>query len=100
MCFPNKRQKDNFNDTTQQNNIKAATSAPASSSQPPTSTTAPTNGPPVLLPTTTTDTNLDMSAPKVAIVIYTMYGHIAKRTLMIFFCRLISSLPLFSGGGH
>lgn len=101
MCFPNKRQKDNFNDTTQQNNIKAATSAPASSSQPPTSTTAPTNGPPVLPPPTITETKLDMSSPKVAIVIYTMYGHIAKSVFMTFFAvdqvNLISSL--YSGRG-
>ncbi|RDX46640.1 flavo protein WrbA [Lentinus brumalis] len=58
MCFPGKRQKDNLKDD------PAPAPAPA---QPPTTTSAA----PAL------ELNLAMSAPKVAIVIYSMYGHIA-----------------------
>jgi len=58
MCFT-KRQQDNF----AENDIKPAPNAPVpSTSSPPTTTQSP-------------DT---MSPPKVAIVIYSMYGHIAK----------------------
>ncbi|RDB18431.1 Protoplast secreted protein 2 [Hypsizygus marmoreus] len=69
MCFPNKRQKDNFTDTANSKSTKGQTSAPTSSSQPP----------PPSAPSTTTETKVTaMAPPKVAIVIYTMYGHIAK----------------------
>jgi NAD(P)H dehydrogenase (quinone) len=67
MCFPTKKQKDNFADSDQPapKEDKKTTTQSSSSSQPP--TTIPT--------TTTTQPTM---APKVAIVIYSMYGHIAK----------------------
>ncbi|KAF7968711.1 hypothetical protein HWV62_29618 [Athelia sp. TMB] len=58
MCF-GKRQKDNFTEDNK----------PASSSSQPTKPTQPTSTTPAVQST---------MAPKVAIVIYTMYGHIAK----------------------
>ncbi|KDQ60440.1 benzoquinone reductase [Jaapia argillacea MUCL 33604] len=65
MCFPSKRQKANFTDKDEQ----PQPSAPATALEPsvaPASTTSPA------LDTAT------MSAPKLAIIIYSMYGHIAK----------------------
>jgi len=64
MCFPSKQQKDNFAET---ETDKKATSVASASKQSPSS-------PPV----TQTQTTDNMSAPKVAIVIYSMYGHVAK----------------------
>jgi len=58
MCFPTKRQKENFAD---KNTQSAAPPDPSTSSQP-----------------TTTQAPVAMSSPKVAIVIYSMYGHIAR----------------------
>jgi len=60
MCFPTKKQKDNFTD-------RPTTKPETSSSSEPKP------------PTTSTQPNVTtMSSPKVAIVIYSMYGHIAK----------------------
>ncbi|KAH8115989.1 flavoprotein WrbA [Phellopilus nigrolimitatus] len=58
MCFPSKKAKDNFADK------------PPAAAQPPPPATAPTTTAPTAAP--------KMAPPKVAIVIYTMYGHIAK----------------------
>ncbi|KAK0434216.1 NADH-quinone oxidoreductase [Armillaria borealis] len=62
MCFPGKRRKDNFD-----NAIKADPKAASTSSQspPPSTSTAKSSPSPAM-------------APKVAIVIYSMYGHITK----------------------
>ena len=70
MCLPNKRQRDNFAETGTDKKAAPVASAPAtqSSSSP---------------PTTQTQTADNMSAPKVAIVIYSMYGHVAKRTFLL-----------------
>jgi len=79
MCFPSKSQKDNFTETpvSKENGTKAEKSPP--SNPPPTSnSTAPITETPVLPPVATPQTDADMSAPKVAIVIYTMYHHVAK----------------------
>jgi len=80
MCFPSKNQKNNFTDTDQAKKPTSAemsstvktikgTAAPISASKPPATQTLPQS--------TSAQTQLNMS-PKVAIVIYSMYGHIAK----------------------
>jgi NAD(P)H dehydrogenase (quinone) len=71
MCFPSKRQGDNF----------AETKESAADQNPPAveSTTASQQPP----PPTQTHTADTMSGPKVAIVIYSMYGHVAKRMFII-----------------
>lgn len=89
MCFPSKSQKNNFSDNadtkrantstpngSKEKSIKEETS-PAKSQQAPAAAAATetTNEPPVLPAIQQTG---NMSAPKVAIIIYTMYGHIAK----------------------
>lgn len=91
MCFPSKSQKNNFTEDTKpvpaQNGAKKSTKAedptPAPTSQPPapvSASTAPTtsDSPPVLPPVNTTSETTKEMAPKVAIIIYTMYGHIGK----------------------
>ena len=94
MCFPSKKQKDNFNDTdkadkksttrngsgTDGKGTKGEQTAVASSSEPPSAPPAP---PPTLPPVITTDNSIVMSPPKVAIIIYSMYGHIAKCTFLL-----------------
>ena len=71
MCFPNRKQKANFTDDTEKrdlDNIKGPNS----------SATSPI---PTIPPITNNQLNIEnMSGPKVAIVIYSMYGHIAKRS--------------------
>jgi NAD(P)H dehydrogenase (quinone) len=68
MCFPSKRQKDNFASAEGKSETNKKRSTPAvSSSEPP--------PPPHTTQTQPTD---KMSPPKVAIVIYSMYGHVAK----------------------
>ncbi|KAF8828068.1 hypothetical protein HHX47_DHR4000829 [Lentinula edodes] len=74
MCFT-KRQRNNFDDQdnkVSKNGIKRATDE-NKSNPPPTSEPEPT-------PTdfTAPSTSTTMSSPKIAIVIYSMYGHIAK----------------------
>ncbi|KAF8651138.1 hypothetical protein AX16_004861 [Volvariella volvacea WC 439] len=77
MCFPSKRQRDNFTDNdkpTRNGTSSKTTKAEAPSTNPPTSSSQPPQ-----LPTTTTNSTLTtMSSPRVAILIYSMYGHIAK----------------------
>ena len=60
MCFPGKRLKNIFSDDDKK---PASTKKPSSSPPAPATTPAPAS---------------TMSSPKVAIVIYSMYGHIAK----------------------
>ena len=80
MCFPSKKQKSNFTDDTNKptssteigRNVKTTKGQPAST--PPTSRQT-------LPHPVTTQTQLDMTTPKVAIIIYTMYSHIGKRSL-------------------
>ncbi|KAG6910725.1 flavodoxin-like fold protein [Tephrocybe rancida] len=78
MCFPNKRQKDNFTDNASTNKeATKGTAVPAASQSTPVPAPASAAAP-VLPPVTTTQTTeAPMAPPKVAIVIYTMYGHIA-----------------------
>ncbi|EJC98015.1 NADH-quinone oxidoreductase, partial [Fomitiporia mediterranea MF3/22] len=76
MCFPSKRTKEKFSDPDDSpQDIKAAdasskssnrTPAPTASSFAPANTAAPQNN------------KSERMAPKVAIIIYSMYGHIAK----------------------
>ncbi|KAG6811183.1 Minor allergen Alt a 7 [Tricholoma furcatifolium] len=69
MCFPNKRQKDNFSDNVSQNKSTTKGNAPPptnSSSQPAPTSTAPVIPAPAMAPA------------KIAIVIYSTWGHIAK----------------------
>ncbi|KAG6855933.1 flavodoxin-like fold protein [Tephrocybe sp. NHM501043] len=76
MCFPNKRQKDNFTDNANTN--KETTKGTAASIPPPQSTPAPAPSTvPVIPPVAYQTTDNPMAPPKVAIVIYTTYGHIA-----------------------
>ena len=72
MCFPGKRQKDNFSEPKpERKDTKADTTGPNLSSPP-----APA---PPSEPTVTESPDTIMSAPRVAIVIYSLYGHITKR---------------------
>jgi NAD(P)H dehydrogenase (quinone) len=64
MCFASKRQEDNFAETR--------------TDKSPATATVSSQHPPPILPTTDAQT-INMSGPKIAIVIYTMYGHVAKR---------------------
>ena len=75
MCFPNKKQKSNFTDETEKRDNGKPTKGPKSPTTPPIEST------PSIPPITNNPLNLDMSSPKVAIIIYSMYGHIAKRSL-------------------
>ncbi|KAG5719046.1 Minor allergen Alt a 7 [Termitomyces sp. T112] len=79
MCFPNKRQKDNFDDNANQNksSTKAATT-PAASTSAPAPQPAVASTVPVLPPVAPYQTEVTTMAPKVAIIIYSTYGHIAK----------------------
>ncbi|TCD64034.1 hypothetical protein EIP91_004668 [Steccherinum ochraceum] len=89
MCFPGKRQKNLLSDSSTkpaaQPSAKpepaaapvAASTVPASAQSAPVETTAPAPAE----PTTTTTTEVkpaDMSAPRIAVVVYSMYGHIGK----------------------
>ncbi|PPQ93614.1 hypothetical protein CVT25_000948 [Psilocybe cyanescens] len=96
MCFPSKKQKDNFADNNKDSKSKSksesktksssngekaeTTKAPATSpdahQQEAPQASSSSSEPPATLPQIETVSN--MSPPKVAIVIYTMYGHIAK----------------------
>ncbi|KAF7430217.1 Minor allergen Alt a 7 [Pleurotus ostreatus] len=75
MCFPSKRQKDYFADKSTaapQNGTKGTQGTAAASSQPP-----PTEVPPSIpLEHITVDEQPPTMAPKIAIVTYSMYGHI------------------------
>lgn len=94
MCFPSKKQKNNFADSTDkaaksktdtrngEKPIATTKDEPVVASEQPSaplSTSAlPAELPPTLPPISTVETSTEMAGPKVAIVIYTMYGHIAK----------------------
>jgi len=71
MCFPNKKQKNNFTDLTDQVKKPTSPDNEKSTKAEPTSTLPPQSLPP-------TQTQPEMSPPKVAIIFYSMYGHIAK----------------------
>jgi len=71
MCFPDKRQKSNFTDTEKRDKEKP-TKGPNNSITP------PIQSPPTIPPITNKSLSEDMPTPKVAIIIYSMYGHIAK----------------------
>jgi hypothetical protein len=83
MCFPNKKQKNNFTDQPTEKSTKAE--APSSSVLPPIPQLEETIEPTPSKPQeTVTQTNGKMArAPKVAIVIYTMYHHIAQRASLV-----------------
>ncbi|KAF7343769.1 NADH-quinone oxidoreductase [Mycena sanguinolenta] len=63
MCFPGKRQKANFDTTADTSKTKAPAAVAPASAQPTTETTA-------TAPAT--------AGPRIAIVVYSMYGHITK----------------------
>jgi hypothetical protein len=75
MCFPSKKQKALYSDE-------------ATKQAPPEDTKAPTPAAPAS--TTTPINNSSQMAPNVAIVIYSMYGHVAKRS-----CRISSPLYFY-----
>ncbi|KXN87100.1 Protoplast secreted protein 2 [Leucoagaricus sp. SymC.cos] len=84
MCFPSKRQKDNFTDeatktkpsNTQNGSDGKDTKAEKSEAPATTTTTPPAPAAPSTVPASATNDN--MSAPRLAIIIYTMYGHVGK----------------------
>lgn len=86
MCFPGKRQKNNFAEPKPERKDTKADKVEPMPSLPPVLSPAPA---PLLEPIASEPlaNNLNMSAPRVAIVIYSLYGHIAKR-------MSLRSLPL------
>ena len=90
MCFPSKKQKALYSDeATKQAPPPPDTKAPEPAA--PTSSTAP------VISTTPANTSSQM-APNVAIVIYTMYGHIAKCSYPISYpLYFVSFIFLYSG---
>ncbi|KAF8911436.1 flavoprotein-like protein [Gymnopilus junonius] len=88
MCFPSKKQKNNFSDNTEKETkptsarngagtkSESNSAPPSQPSQVPAAPVSSTPAP-TLPPLTTTEAPLPM-APKVAIIIYSMYGHVAK----------------------
>jgi len=101
MCFPSKRQKDNFTDESPKKSsnqkgwngedIKEPTQADSeaitTSPAPIASSTAPTQPPPA-----------EMS-PRIAIVIYTMYQHVGNSTLVPALCPILCLLFFVSSSG-
>jgi NAD(P)H dehydrogenase (quinone) len=79
MCFPSKRQNDNFSSSEgkSETDKKRPTPVATSSESPP----PPTH-------TTKIQPTDKMSPPKVAIVIYSMYGHVAKRMFIIIYALI------------
>ncbi|KAJ6628574.1 NADH-quinone oxidoreductase [Mycena sp. CBHHK59/15] len=73
MCFPSKKQGANFD--TGSTTKPASTKGTAVAAADPTSTATTQPNPP---PTTTTALVEEMAGPKIAIVVYSMYGHITK----------------------
>jgi len=72
MCFPSKRQKDNFTDgATKTQNGSNGTGTKGDKSQPSTTQTPPA-------PIAASTVPASAMSPRVAIIIYSMYGHIAK----------------------
>ncbi|CAL1709330.1 unnamed protein product [Somion occarium] len=77
MCFPGKRQKDLLSDDAKASKPPASANGPQPA--PVAASSAPATEPAAPVPATTTTTaESTMSSPKIAIVIYSMYGHIAK----------------------
>lgn len=86
MCFPSKKQQNNFADNTAKepkakdtkNGTPADTTKaePAATPQQPTVPVSTSTAPE--LPPVVAEAPIDMAPPKVGIVIYSMYGHIAK----------------------
>ena len=89
MCFPSKKQNNNFTEDTNKEKVPTSTekggNAKPTKGQPvstaSTSASPLPTAPQILLPPLTTQTQPNMTTPKVAIIIYTMYGHIAKSSL-------------------
>jgi len=78
MCFPSKRQKNNFTDDPKPDPNQAKNGLPtkaetSSATQPPAD-----SAPPTLPQVATTETATTMPPAKVGIIIYSMYGHVAK----------------------
>lgn len=87
MCFPNKKQKNNFTDTDQGTELTKGDNQKTIKVEPSTTSTSPISAstlptitiqPAPTLPTLTTQTQLNMAPPKIAIIIYSMYGHVAR----------------------
>ncbi|KAI0349775.1 flavoprotein WrbA [Trametes cingulata] len=79
MCFPGKRLKNNHADDSKPAQPPAPTAAPAAAATAPATDPAPAPAPePNPASVTETAPAATMSTPKVAIIIYSMYGHIAK----------------------
>ncbi|KAI0826991.1 flavoprotein-like protein [Trametes gibbosa] len=76
MCFPGKRLKKNHSDDPEPS-VKAPAAAAASAATAPAPTPAPAQEP-TPAPVVQTTPETAMSSPKVAIIIYSLYGHIAK----------------------
>lgn len=84
MCFPSKRQKDNFTDDSKSNPNPAKNAIPTKadpSSPPKPVDSAPPQAPPTLPQVTTTEVSTAMPT-KVGIIIYSMYGHVAKSSFI------------------
>ncbi|KAG6331648.1 hypothetical protein ID866_7439 [Astraeus odoratus] len=77
MCFPSKRQKNNFTDAEPTRAAaKAAGDKQVEKPKPAASTPAPSL--PALVPVAESSQQTRTAGPRVAIVIYSLYGHIAK----------------------
>jgi hypothetical protein len=90
MCFPGKRQKDNF---AEPKPTPPDTKAQANQSEKLSSLPAP------LTQSSTSTSENDMSGPRVAIVIYSLYGHITKSASPLNVSLLIASHISHSGRG-
>ena len=85
MCFPSKKQKNNFSDNADKSSkpkepktevpVEPTKAEPAPAATEPTPA-APSTAPE--LPPVVVEAPIEMAPPKVGIVIYSMYGHIAK----------------------
>ena len=83
MCFPGKRLKKTFSDDIESKpKPKPAAPAPAPAKSSPAAATS-------------TPTKASAMSPKVAIVIYSMYGHIATRMSTVLFPRPGRPLTLY-----
>lgn len=84
MCFPSKKQNNNFADTNKEETPKSlrngekASNTKGAPAIPKPQPTANSTTPPPTLPPVTAEAPIEMPSPKVAIIIYSMYGHIAK----------------------
>ncbi|KIJ15421.1 benzoquinone reductase [Paxillus involutus ATCC 200175] len=76
MCFPGKRQKNNFAEP--KSTPSQDTKAEASEPKPPSPSIPAPETPATSEPPVSDTSEAKMSAPRVAIVIYSLYGHIAK----------------------